>query len=244
MSIYVRLVSITVCLLAVAVPASATSYSGKVTMPQGLTGIGSWTAGETVIDWTVSQQPDPGLWHYSYTLTVPDGELSYFIVEVPAGLPLGDILNASVTAAGQPLAGWGSGHEDIWIGAFAEAKVSPGMPGEMIGLKFDNLEGTSATVEFDVDLAPTWGDVYLRGNKSKELKEYRAAWNEGFEDGEPAGQENDPIGVPPRDGIVLDHLLVPDPPPSPASVPEPLTMAGMAGAIGCVGAYVRRRRAA
>lgn len=137
-------------------------------------------------------------YHYKYTLNVPGpgNEISHFILEVS------DLFS----------------EEDFWnetgpfgpagIGDFNQGNGNPDIPGEIHGLKFDELWGTTAVIEFDSSRMPVWGDFYAKdgGNPTNQ------AWNEGFARPDPPD--------PADDGSIDNHILVPD-----SHVPEPATLA-------------------
>ena len=75
------------CMVVISISSAAavgefSTYHGSLSTDQGgLQGTGHWvTAGASTIQWWVTDYGD--YWHYKYTLTVPQTEISHFIIEV------------------------------------------------------------------------------------------------------------------------------------------------------------------
>jgi hypothetical protein len=104
-----------------------------------------------------------GLWSYSYTLTNFDGApgagagVSHWIVDLTddcyrPGDP------ACVTGIGGPV-------ESSEIGSYSGGPSNPGLPANIIGIKFNVADGGDATYTFTSNRAPVWGDVYFKGGR-------------------------------------------------------------------------------
>jgi hypothetical protein len=187
------------------------SYSGSLTViGGGLEGTGFWITnnGDTgwfpaTFSWTVSQNLD-STWHYEYNLDVHRADVSHFIVETSPSFGYSNLLNADYPGSAYEI----QLHEQGSVG-------NPYLPDDVYGSKFGiGQEGTlepdytSITVSFDSDRAPVWGDIYAKcgavGGTQNTL------WNEGFVTADPLDG--------PSDGSVLNHVLVPDTIPEPATV--------------------------
>jgi hypothetical protein len=226
----IRFCVIAILLLLVSIQAFAVgiSYSGNLSGADGgLVGTGAWfdkvllkPADQAnwfapTISWTVSQNSD-FTWHYSYTLTVYKQEVSHFMVEVSDNCEDSNIKNPKGPFRVRKV---------DW---YDESSGNPGLPGRVHALKFDEAWGTIATFEFDSDKAPVWGDLYAKDGKLPGTNIENVAWNSGF-----SANDIDP-DVPAGNGSYLNHLLVPD------SVPEPASFVSLAaGLMGILG--LRRR---
>jgi len=219
--------------LAVAVSASAgVMYQGSLTSADGgLVGTGAWVnPGPTTLSWVVTQDDVLGYFHYSYTMDVPVGAVSHFIVEASPDFPEADLLN--------PQGPFGS----IDIDTFLPGPGNEGMPDDIFGIKFDATSGTSITIEFDTYHRPMWGDFYSKDGQAGG-QGLNAVWNFGFTnpDWDPPylyDPDADPpvFPVPPSDGSYMYHVLVPD-----TVVPEPASMALVGIGLGAL-VLVRRKR--
>jgi len=210
-------------------PASAVSYTGSLSVGNGLVATGPWNDPATSITWIVDDSPAaPGVWRYEYTLNVKGpGDISHFIVELSPGLDESDIL-----ALDSDPSNW---IDEIEVDEFHPGPGSPLMPGNVYGLKLDaDEDATAVTVWFELDREPVWGDVYAKDGKPQG-GDWATLWNTGF-------VLPDPL-APPDSPFVTDHILRPDtegggqPPPLP--VPEPLAGAILALLVG--GGTVLRR---
>ena len=95
------------------------------------------------------------------------------------------------------------------------------MPVEVHGLKFDEMTGTTAVIEFDSDRMPVWHDFYAKDGDTW------AAWNVGID-------LPDPLD-PPSDDSINNHILAPN-----SVIPEPGMLLFMSAA-GAMGLFRRRR---
>lgn len=203
-----------VCLLAAltfvcAAPAHATLiFSGSLSSANGgLDGSGLWVnpgndkkATPATVTWTIKQNLD-GSWNYAYSFSVYKSDVSHVIIETSSSFTMANIFNAS----------GGS----VEIGTFGpdQGNSNPNMPSELYGIKFDSTSGTTLTVKFDSNLAPTWGDFYAKGGKTG--GDWNAIWDEGFARPDP--------GSPVSSGTFDNHILVPG-----GSIPEPATLSALA----------------
>lgn len=208
--------------VAAATPAGALpSYSGSLSsssVPAGVTGTGFWiTGGTTQIQWAVSQLADLS-WSYSYILTVPDGNISHLILELSPSAVLGDLSNLSGTFS-NPV-----------VNTFTPSDQSnPNLPGNIYGVKFQNVGTTSGTFSFTTARAPVWGNFYAADGQAHNPGTTNTAWNSGFLLAHPTD--------PPSNGSVTNHLLVPD---SKTAIPDASTIV-----LACFGAlplFAKRMR--
>ncbi len=193
--IAVLVVALAVSLLA----APSLAFSGELRsdlLPPGIVGTGFWvTTGPVHLEWSVN--PDmgvPGLWNYSYRLTVPDGDISHFILECSNDLRVEEIVGLSGTFT------------DIEINDFSAAGPggsNPNIPGPIHGIKFDMVDTTTGIFSFKTFREPVWGDFYAKnGTAHNDPDVFNTAWNAGFLDPDPTD--------PPSDGSINFHVLVPD----------------------------------
>jgi len=228
-----RAVVFSVCvagIMSVAVPAQAgLTYTGSLSVDYGgLIAINNWNAAGTTLSWTVSNEVTPGLWHYSYTLTVPSPAISHVIVEVSDDDPgPAFTVNNLFSPTSNPL-NWIA--SPIEIQTYTPGPGNPGMPATVYGVKFnaaDDMDAKILTLEFDSDRVPVWGDFYAKGGANSAL------FNAGFAADDPT--------VPATSGSYEYHILVPDT-MTVVSVPAPgaLLLGGLG--TGLLG-WLRRRKA-
>jgi len=219
--------------ISVQVFASLPSYTGTITLGNGLSGTGAWVDKLLLpekdqadwvapqLTWTVSQNADLS-WHYSYSLVVNKNAISHFIVEASSTFTASNIWNAS------------GPFSDTTIQTYSDQNGNPGMPGVIWGIKFNGPSGTSATYAFDSDRAPVWGDFYAKDGATAHVN--NVLWNTGFSTATPHLDPNAPIS----DGSYQDHILVPD---TVTSIPEPASFVALAsGVLGLLGMMRRRNR--
>lgn len=199
-------------------------FSGDLfsnTLPPGILGTGIWIdPGVSHLHWDVTQGIG-GIWDYSYTFTVPRGEISHLILEVSPNFSESDISSISGT------------FEDIEIKTYSPAdpgNSNPNLPGPIYGIKFDEVETTTGTFTIQTLRNPVWGDFYARnGTAGNDQGVFNTAWNAGFLTADPSD--------PPSDGSIGFHLLVPD---TNAPIPDASTLL-----LTCTGALsliaIRRR---
>ena len=197
------------------------SYNGSLAIPPAagteLDGTGPWSFGDSTIEWTVTDNEN-GTWHYQYDLSVPAADISHFIIEASPSFEVDNLFNLNFPGTSYELETHLSG-----------SAGNPSLPDNIYGPKFDigdpgsvDPEHTSIIVSFDSDRAPIWGDFYAKcGNVGGTQN---TLWNEGFLLDDPL----DPAG----DGSVLNHILVPD------TIPEPATLA----LLGLGGLLLKRKK--
>ena len=209
----------TVCaLIAVWVlPSQAAMYEGSLSYDDGLYATAKWADEDTTLSWTITDE-DPSApaeyqWKYTYTLSVPKKDISHFILEASNGEnPFTDANLTDVT-----------GTDEYEVNLFSPGPSNPDMPGDLYGIKFDDLEEEQLTISFFSDRDPVWGDFYAKGGKDKGTN--LVMYNTGFTD-------DDPI-TPASNGSLEGHILRPD------SIPEPSLLSLLT--IGGVGLLIRRR---
>jgi hypothetical protein len=196
----------------------AVSYTGSLAIPPSagtqLDGTGPWSLGDSTIEWIVTDNEN-GTWNYQYSLSVPAADISHFIIEASPSFESANLLNPSYPSSGLPI--------EITTHA-ASSPGNPFLPDDIYGPKFEigdvgsvDPEHTSILVSFDSDRDPIWGDFYAKcGNVGGTQN---TLWNQGF-------LLDDPL-VPAGDGSVLNHILVPDTVPEPAT----LTLLGLGGLL-------------
>lgn len=214
--------------LIVATPAQAAStiYTGELSADNGLVATGAWDASATKLQWQVDNVTTPGLWHYSYTLTLAASpSMSHIIVEVSDDDPGPAFGSANLF---NPVA-----DPDGWLGPIlidthqTGGGANPNMPADMYGIKFEAAEEQSnliLTLSFDSDRVPVWGNFYAKGGSATDL------WNAGF---------TTDVLAPPSSGSLSYKVLVPD--TLTTVIPAPGAILLGAIGTGLVG-WMRRRR--
>jgi hypothetical protein len=162
--------------------------------------------------WEVSRLEDY-TWHYQYTFTNGNGNLSkmdvgYFIISVSNDLTLSDVFNFSGDVESYELKTFGSGPS------------APGFPEDQAiwGLKIE-LKSEQLTAEFSSNRAPMWGDFYAKDGGNP--KNYAYNRDLGVKVSNPHDCQNAPID---EYGNSLFKVLVPDAVPEPAPEPASLSM--------------------
>ena len=180
----------------------ASLYTGSLSSSDdGLMGVGGWVdPGVSEISWVVSQNEDMS-WHYNYVLSVPDTEsaISHFILETSATFTEDNIYNMDGSFGGIEI----KMHSAMSPG-------SPDQPEDIYGIKFEDTDGRTVTIDFDSQRDPIWGDFYAKGGR----KIKQQMWNGGITVVDPSIV----IG----NGSFNNQILVPD--TTSSMVPEPASM--------------------
>ncbi|MHC4982038.1 MAG: hypothetical protein ACYTF6_02580 [Planctomycetota bacterium] len=225
MSYIARKVVILIGTLALAAqPAVAASFSGDLTTRAGgLTGTGSWGAGPSRLEWTVTDLAG-GSWSYAYRLIVPGKDVSHFIVEASQNFTLANISGVASTV---PL-------ESYEVGLFGgQGNSNPAIPEPLYGIKFDLGAGPKQMeVSFVSDREPMWGDFYANDGTESQGTVDVTIRNSGF-----FTPDSDPLAAPPMSGAFRNHLLVPD---TGFVIPEPVTLLAVGVSLAGIGAVARK----
>lgn len=194
-------------------------YTGTLSYGDGLYATQSWAKPATSISWIVTNEdPDAPAgfgWKYTYILSVPKKDISHFIVETSNGENPFTVDSLTDVV----------GTDAYEVKLFSPGTSNPSMPGDLYGVKFDDLSDTDVTVSFYSDRAPVWGDLYAKDGKDK--GQDVLMYNTGF-------TAEDPVD-PPSSGSLAGHLLRPD---SSNAVPEPSLLLLLA--LGGLGLLRRR----
>jgi len=227
-----RVFSLVILLCATAATALATPiYTGELLWDQTESQLhagADWANTATKIAWTV-EKLGPGLWSYTYELTVYHKDISHLIIETS------DSINtlADVTSSVDLQQYDGNSYKFDVYSSTAQGNSNPNMPDAMYGVKFD-LAGESTTITISFQRSnrdPVWGDFYAKDGKTDGVDNY--VYNAGFTAND---QDPDPDVYGPDSLLVTDHILVPD---TTFVEPEPATLALLCAGAGMV--LARRR---
>jgi len=183
---------------------SAQTYTGSLSWDKGIDATGAWQSPVTTFDWTVEMKT--GYWNYDYTLALPEGggATSHFILETSLDLTAADIFDVYINGQSSSFDG-----PQTWL---ATEPSNPGLPGDIYGIKFDDLTETmTLRINFNSYRVPVWADFYAKdGNAGGQGT--NAAWNAGLLVADPT--------VAAGNGTINNHILAPDteivqPPPGP-----------------------------
>ena len=194
------------------------SYTGSLAAAEGeLEGTGFWINNNSEqewfpaeLSWTVTDNED-GSWNYSYNLDVYRADVSHFILEASPSFSADNLSDASYPGTSYEI----KTHE---ASPGVEQQPNPFLPQDIYGPKFEigdaadaEPEYTSITISFNSDRDPIWGDFYAKCGKTVGPEgTQNTVWNQGL-------LIDDPL-VAPDNGSYLNHVLVPD------TIPEPATM--------------------
>ena len=203
---------------------AASELTGSRSVGGGLT-LGGGNATTATLGWTITAIT--GGYHYSYTLNTNSAQhsISHFILDLSDSCILGSSL-ADSKCISNVLAGGAS----IVPGSYNGSQSSnPGMPGTIIGVKFDGPTSNALpyTISFDSDRAPVYGDFYAKT-------------------GNPPGNGydvfNTGLGNEILDALTMDFIARPD--TTVVTAPEPGSLALLAVGMLGLGAVGRRRQVA
>lgn len=222
--------------------AAPVSYVGKLAATGGggdgvlfVTGF-NWLSTETSLSWKVDNITTPGMWHYEYTLRVPDkgglaADIQCIIIEASNGSsgPAFTIANLhSLTSSPEHWV------QSIDVGLHNPAD-NPNLPRNLYGIRLAtvDIDPKVLTISFDTDRAPVWGDFYARSYVVD--GDFCALYNYGLF----KTPESDPLD-PPSNGSILSHVLVPD---SVVMVQIPAPAAMLLSVVGLpLAGWLRRNR--
>lgn len=225
--------------------AAPLSYVGKLAYAEGsadgilfVTGF-NWLSSETTLSWKVDNTTTSGMWHYEYTLHVPDkgglaADIQRVIIEASDGSSGPAFTIADLHSLASSPDGWIQGLD---VGLHTPSD-NPNLPRNLYGIELTtaNIDPKTLTVSFDTDRAPVWGDFYARSYVVD--GDFCALYNYGLFN----TPESDPSD-PPSDGSVRHHVLVPDSvSTSVSTVPAPAAMLLVALGVPLAGWLGRGRR--
>lgn len=128
----------------------------------GLVGQGQWATG-TSLTWNI-QAPAAGSswWTYQYQFTVPQKDLSHFILETTQDATASSFLTA--------IGGGSIGYLNTYSST-SQGRSNPGMPNAYYGLKIEKSITTenplnTYTLSFVSDHSPVWGNFYAKSGKT------------------------------------------------------------------------------
>jgi len=195
--------------------AAPLSYVGKLAYTEGaadgllfVTGSDWLPSGTftTTLSWKVDNTTTPGMWHYEYTLQVPNkggpaADIQRVIIEASNGSAGPAFTKADLYSLTSTPAGW---IQDIGVGLYGPSD-NPNLPRQLYGIRLTtaNIDPKTLTISFDTDRAPVWGDFYARSYVVN--GDFCALYNYGLY----YTPESDPSD-PPSNGSVRHHVLVPD----------------------------------
>lgn len=134
----------------------------------GIVATDGWATSESTVPsnftlaWNISQVGSN--FHYVYTIDVKNKDLSHWILQVSEGFKLANIWNYSALP-------------ELGTYSSSDGNSNPNMPAALYGLKWD-LTGKTATIMFDSDRAPVWGNFYAKDGQASGVRV--TAWNAGF----------------------------------------------------------------
>lgn len=128
-----------------------------------VTGTGAWLSDPdhpATVSWDISMSPE-GLWHYYYNFSVTNYDIGHVIIGTAGDFMSDDIMNQT---------------GPVQIGMFGPGPSNPNMPCNIYGMKFDDVDGTAVSLEFDSWRAPQLGDFYAKGGRAGHLG-WNTLWN-------------------------------------------------------------------
>jgi hypothetical protein len=189
----------------------------------GMTATTPWSSTGAWLSWNITDLGG-GNWHYSYTWTSEEKQISHLLLEVTEDSPASDFWNFTVTPA--------NGDPQTYSPS-DPGNSNPGLPGDIYALKFnrpDSVTSTTFTFAFDSNHYPVWGDFYAKDGTFKDTPQSPnhnvTAWNSGF------------LSADANDGF---HIARPNGTPIPDPVPDAAGTMALLG-IGLVGIEALRRR--
>ena len=163
----------------------ATTFSGSLSTPSGLTGIGDYASGSS-ISWTVNDTVNPGFWTYTYTFTNNNRNMDYILIEVSNG---SDPFVSANLAAGSTTP----------AATYPKLHTTDSVPSSVYSLRYNPPGGShTLTVTIVTQRQPVWGDFFAKGVGSD-----HRVFNAGF-----TSSDTDPTSDPSIGSV--DHILVPD----------------------------------
>jgi len=187
----------------------------------GIDATGPWAGPEFVLSWHITE--DNGTFTYVYGITDSSGgDLAKAVGNWILQLTPDDI---DWTGIFDGVAGLGGSPE---VGLFTQGPSTPGLPGDLFGVKFEFLDGT-LMIQFETPYAPAWGSFWANGGKHRGQNVY--ASNTGFYGGAltPPGDTTDFTNWIPVDGVMTP-------------VPEPSTLILLLSGTGLLAGAARFKK--
>jgi len=173
-------------------PCLADLYDGSISGPLSggdIIATDGWDSPKTKIEWTVLEpgtgtgQSGGNYYTYSYTFTVPEKEISHFILQVSDtwdnwGVDESGFVEGTLVAT----------PKEIFLSEdatnYGDSGSNPGIPGNIHGLKFEVPKGVDYTTwewSFNSLREPVWGDFYAKDGTDQQGTIDVYAYNSGFE---------------------------------------------------------------
>lgn len=146
----------TLCLVLLPTAARADLFaSGELTTTGGgLVANGVWSTNGASVSYQVSSI-DASSWLYEYEVTIEgtQGALSHIILETSQNADIRELTASGFFELEGPT-------------TFGQGGSNPGMPGDIYGIKLDDLTGMTFTFSFESYNGPMWGNIYAKDGRA------------------------------------------------------------------------------